>query len=138
MRCFEKLVQSRFLQNVSRELSMARQTLQSKSHAQLTFFFEKDLRKRVYDDFVYYFYVREEITKSLEDWNHRDTIFFFEADQYLFAYTKSKSQIQDAIKYNYNQTGEMPFYIGKMYINGNTIYTLFVDKDFHFDPISPN
>lgn len=139
MRCFEKLVQSRFLQNVSRELSMARQTIQGKkSHAQLTFFFERGLRKRVYDDFVYYFYVREEITNSLKDWNHPDTIFFFEADQYLFAYTKNKSQIKDAINYNYNQTGEMAFYTGKMFINGNTVYTLLIDRDFHFEPISPN
>lgn len=138
MRCFEKLVHSRFLQNVSQELSMARQTLQSKSHTQLTFFFERDLRKRVYDDFVYYFYVREEIANSLKDWDHPDSLYFFEADEYLFAYSKKKSQIVDALKYNYNQTGQMPFYVGKMHINKVTVYTLLVDRNFQFEPISPN
>lgn len=137
MGCFESLVKSRFLQNVSHELRMARQTLQSNDRP-LIFFFDRRARKRIFDEFIYALYLREEIAESLKDWDHQDLIFFIDTDDYVFAYTKNKNQIRDAITYNYNQTGQLPFYQGRLLVDGVTIYALLIDKNFSFQAVSPN
>ena len=137
MGCFENLVKSRFLQDVSKELRMARQTLKSNDHP-LVFLFDKKSRKRLFDEFVYTFYLREEIADSLKNWDHSDLIYFITVEDYLFAYSKNKSQIREAALYNYNQTGQFPFYQGKLIVEGTTIHTLLIDKHFNFQAVSPN
>lgn len=138
MRCFEKLVKSHFLANISQELSLARQALELDSQTSFLRTFDKKERKHTFDSLVYNLYVREEIQESLIDWGHKDTIFFLTIPNFVFAYSKNKEQIDEALRYHYNQNGEMALYTGYIVVDKVRIYISLIDQRLVFTPISPN
>ena len=99
MGCFEKLVKSKFLANVSSELRLARQAVLSVTNTNLTptIYGSKKDRKSLYDDYVYYFYLLEEIVDSLEEPDCVKTmIYYIKYDTVMFIYSMDKGQVEDA------------------------------------------
>lgn len=140
MRCFDRLVKSHFLANVSSELSMARQTVKSMSHPYLApmHFFNKKAKKEVYDDVLYYNYLLEDMATSMAGFEGTDMIYYFQLDDIVFIYSESKKQIDEAIGYTYNVNGDIPFHRARHKIAGLIIYTALIDTRLKFEPISPN
>jgi hypothetical protein len=141
MGCFEKLVKSKFLANVSSELRLARQAVLSVTNTNLTptIYGSKKDRKSLYDDYVYYFYLLEEIVDSLEEPDCVKTmIYYIKYDTVMFIYSMDKGQVEDAIRYNYNLNGDIPLYKTKHRLKNKTVYTVLIDTRIRFEPISPN
>lgn len=140
MRCFESLVKSKFLANVSNELSLARQAVRSMSQTLFpaTHFADKRDRKKLYDDYVYQYYIVEEIRDSLKESTDPDIIYFLQLDHMTCFYCLTKSLVTEAVMYNYNLFGYIPIYNGRHRIDGYTVYTSIIDTRMSFQPFSPN
>jgi hypothetical protein len=140
MGCFEKLVKSHFLANVSAELSLARQTIKKKDDTQLepSFVYNRKERKRIYDEFVYEYYVIEDIIDQLREDDSSDLIYYFQIQHIVFIYSQTKRQLLEAVKYSYNLNGDIPFCMSRHRINGYTLYTALIDTRLQFNPLSPN
>lgn len=140
MGCFEKLVKSHFLANVSAELSLARQTVKRLDETQLkpSFVYNKKERKRIYDEFLYQFYVLEDIADNIQEDDTKDLIYYFQLQHIIFIYSQTKRQLNDAVRYSYNLNGDIPFCISRHRLAGRTIYTALIDTRLQFNPISPN
>ena len=144
MGCFEKLVTSKFLANISSELSLARKKIQVVDPTQFpsTINFNATEKKRVYKDYLYFYFLMEEMSDSvIEAANDKldpDTLFCVEADHIVFIYSSSLNQIKEAIKYSYNTSGLFPIYRSKHKIRNKVMYTALMDTRILFSPISPN
>lgn len=140
MRCFDKLVKSHFLANVSEELSLARQALESMSSTclDLNLVFNQKEKRIMYENTLSHFQLLEEVADSMLGGFDKISIYFVEIDTLHFMYSLDQRQIKDAIKYRYNVNGEIPFYAGRHKVNGQTVYTLLYDTRMGFDPIAPN
>lgn len=142
MRCFENLVKSRFLANVSKELEMARRTLESASHPLLPddFVFNKDLKRFLYDECVFEFFLLEEIADTVEEMTEEDKemIYYIQLQELVFIYSAKKAQLEDAVRYTFNVNGDLPLYKGKHRIKGITFHTAIIDTRFSFIPPSTN
>lgn len=140
MGCFEKLVKSKFLANVSSELSLARERIQIADTTQFptTHNFTKTKKKLIYDNYVYHYYILEEMLDSIAEGLLEDVLIYIEVDHITFMYSISQSQIKQAIKYNYNVNGFIPLYKGRHRLNGITIHTLMVDTRIQFTPVAAN
>lgn len=139
MGCFENLVKSHFLANVSAELRLARRTVKSMGHTSLQPFLyvNKRNKKELYGDYIYQFYLTEEMQESpLED--DKSMIFFVQYETLAFIYSRSKAQIDESIQYSFNVHGQIPLGRAKHKINGFTVYTALIDTRFSFTPTSPN
>lgn len=140
MGCFESLVKSHFLANVTKELSLARNALQSMNLTQLPIALpnNKKVRKDVYDDYVYYYYLIEEMIDTLKESTSADTIYYMQMDHIIFVYTLDYSQFKDAIRYSHNLNGDIPYHKSKHRIAGCTMYTALYDTRLCFTPFSIN
>lgn len=139
MGCFENLVKSHFLDNVSAELRLARRTIKSVGQPSLQpyLYVNKRAKKELYNHYVYQYYLLEEMQESplFED---RKMIYYIEFENLGFIYSRSKIQIDESISYNYNVYGQIPLSRSKHRINGFTVYTALIDTRFSFIPHSPN
>ena len=140
MGCFEKLVKSKFLANVSSELSLARERIQTADLAQFPAIhcFNKVEKKLVYDDYIYHYYMLEEILDSIKESLAKDTLFYIEVDHITFMYSANQNQVKEAILYSYNVNGLIPLYKGRHRLDGVTMYTAMIDTRIHFTPVAPN
>lgn len=140
MGCFDRLVKSHFLTNISAELSMARQTVKSMGHPYLApmHYFNKKAKKQVYNDVLYYNYLLEDMMTTMAGYIGTEMIFYFQLDNIIFIYSESKKQIDEAIGYTYNINGDIPFHRSRHRIEGITIHTALIDTRLKFQPISPN
>lgn len=140
MGCFENLVKSKFLANVSSQLSLARERILTADSAQFPaiHIFNKAEKKLVYDDYVYHYYMIEEILDSIKENLAKDTLFYIEVDHITFMYSANQNQVKDAIKYSYNVNGLLPLYKGRHRLDGITMYTAMIDTRIHFTPVAPN
>jgi len=140
MGCFENLVKSKFLANVSSQLSLARERILTADSAQFPaiHIFNKAEKKLVYDDYVYHYYMIEEILDSIKENLAKDTLFYIEVDHITFMYSANQNQVKDAIKYSYNVNGLIPLYKGRHRLDGITMYTAMIDTRIHFTPVAPN
>jgi len=139
MGCFENLVKSHFLANVSAELRLARRTIKSMGQPSLQPFLHTNKRdkKELYSDYVYQFYLLEEMQESpLEE--DKNMIFFIQYETLAFIYSRSRAQIDESIQYSYNVHGQIPLSRAKHKIKGFTVYTALIDTRFSFIPTSPN
>lgn len=139
MGCFENLVKSHFLANVSAELRLARRTVKSMGQSSLQPFLyvDKHDKKELYSDYIYQFYLLEEMQESpLEE--DKDMIFFIQYETLAFMYSRSKVQIDESIQYSFNVHGQIPLGRAKHKIRGFTVYTALIDTRFSFNPTSPN
>lgn len=140
MRCFESLVKSKFLANVSNELSLARQAIRSMSQTLFptTYYADKRDRKGLYDEYVYQYFVIEEIQDTLKESIDSDMIYFLQCDHMTCFYSLKKNLVAEAVEYNYNLFGYIPIYNGRHRVNGYTVYTSIIDTRMSFQPFSPN
>lgn len=140
MRCFDKLVKSHFLANVSEELSLARQALESMSSTclDLNLVFNKKEKRIMYENTLSHFQLLEEVADAVLGDFDKTSIYFIEIETLHFMYSFSQSQIKDAIRYRYNVNGEIPFYTGKHKVQNHTVYTIMYDTRIFFDPIAAN
>jgi hypothetical protein len=140
MGCFDRLVKSHFLANVSAELSMARQTVKLMSHPYLApmHFFNKKAKRVVYKDVLYYNYLLEDMVATMAGFEGTDMIFYYQLDDTIFIYSESKKQLNDAIKYTYNTNGDIPFHRARHKIDGRIVHTVLIDTRLKFEPVSPN
>lgn len=140
MGCFESLVKSHFLANVSKELSEARLALQGLSLIQLptTLPVDKKVRRRIYDEYVYQCYLIEEILESLKELEDPDIVYYIQLDGIIFIYTVDHSQFKDVLKYSYSMNGNIPFYKTKHRVLNKTVYTALYDTRINFTPFSIN
>lgn len=142
MRCFEKLVKSRFLANVSKELEMARRTLESASHPLLPdeFVFNKELKKFLYDECMFEFFLLEEMADTINEMTEDDKemIYYIQLQDLVFIYSAKKSQLEDAVRYTHNLNGDLPLYKSKHRIKGITFHTAIIDTRYTFIPPSTN
>ena len=141
MGCFDKLVKSHFLANVSTELELARRTLQSMGQS----FFpaslpaSKKARKKVYDNYLFQYYILEELNDmALEEEPHKDMIYYIQIDHVIFVYSRTKKLVTESVMYSYNVNGDLPFYRGKHRIQGYNFHTLLIDTRLSVIPYSPN
>lgn len=140
MGCFERLVKSRFLANVSAELQMARQTLQLMSHSSMDIMLTFDVKDRIhiYETFSEENNILEEISESLSESDGIDYIYYAVVDDFVYAYSRSLKQLKEAVRYSYNLNGDMPLYMTNHIIDGVKVYTALIDTRIQFQPISPN
>jgi hypothetical protein len=126
--------------NVSAELSLARKTIKSVSEAQLVPQLHGSIkdRKTLYDEYVYQYYLYEEMVDTDFNPAELDMIYFVTIDDVVFVYSRMKNLIADTVSYNYNVGGILPLHRSKCRIANKTIYTALYDKRLSFDPISPN
>jgi hypothetical protein len=144
MGCFERLVRSKFLANVSSELSLARERILVTDQAQFpaTINFDKSAKKSLYKDYVYFYYLIEEMSDSVEEALNEnlaaDTLFFIEVDHISFVYSTDHNQVREAVKYSYNTNGLIPIYKGRHKVRDKIMYTALMDTRIQFTPIAPN
>ncbi len=140
MGCFESLVKSKFLANVSSELSLARQAIRSMSQTLFPSIYYADKRdqKALYDEYVFQYYIIEEIRDTLNESVDPDMIYFLQYDHMMCLYSLKKSQVTDAAMYNYNIHGYIPIYRGRHRVDGFTMYTVLFDTRMSHIPFSPN
>lgn len=140
MRCFESLVKSKFLANVSNELSLARQAIRTMSQTAFptNFYCDKRDRKALYDEYVYQYYLLEEIKDTIDNTIDPELIYYVQYDHIMYLYSLVKNQVTDAATYNYNIHGILPLYRGRHRIDGYTVYTALLDTRLTFNPFSPN
>ena len=144
MGCFERLVKSKFLANISSELSLARTKIQVVDPAQFPsmIHFEKSAKKRIYKDYLYFYFLMEEMSdsviESINENSDPDTLFCIEADHIVFIYSNNLNQVKEAVKYSYNTSGLIPIYRSKHKIKDKVMYTALMDTRILFAPISPN
>lgn len=138
MGCFEQLVKSKFLANVSKELRMARQVLHSMSQTHFPAIVPGTVeeRKDLYKEYVYHYFLDKEIKESLSEDDDPVNIFYVQLDHIVFIFSLRKDQVTEAVTYNYNVSGFIPLYTGKHYYGGYTIHTALIDTRISFIPPS--
>jgi hypothetical protein len=140
VRCFQKLVKSHFLANVSAELSLARQTVQKMNEAQPTptLFLRKKERRAEYADVVRFYSLLEGMADTLASEMDKKSIYYCLVDQYVFVYSKNKSQLREAIMYSHNLNGDVCVYTTRHRVLGHVVYTALINTQMCFTPSSPN
>ena len=140
MGCFDKLVKSHFLANVSTELELARRTLRSMSLSAFPTDIPGDInaRKQIYNDYISQYYIFEELNDIMIEDPNKDIIHFLQLDHIILICSRAKNQVTEAIKHSYNVNGDLPFYRGKHRIQGYTIHTVLIDTRISVIPYSPN
>lgn len=140
MGCFEKLVKSNFLANISDELSMAREAVKSMSLNSLPpqIFPNKKDRKALYDDYVYEYFLMEEIEDTINEGMDPKFVYFMQVDDFIFVYSHNHQQVVDSIQYAYNLNGDWPIYKARHKFGSVTIHAALLDTRFEFIPTSLN
>lgn len=143
MKCFEQLVNSKFLGQVSEELRRAQRVLQRGDVVSLfdppTIYASKADRRYIYDCYVEDFGLIEELyDKEDPEYNMKDVIFYIHDEPILFIYSRSKKLITEAIKYSYYVNGDIPLHTTKHTINGKVWFTTMIDTRIPFPASSPN
>lgn len=140
MGCFEKLVKSKFLENISRELVMAREAVKSMSHTNipLQIVANKKQKKKIYDKYVQELMLIEEIEDTIREGMDPTFVYYMQADDFIYVYSQNKQQVRDAIKYAYNLNGDWPVYVAKHKFGSVTIHAVLLDTRFEFIPFSTN
>lgn len=142
MNCFTQLVNSHFLANVFKELQEAQLIVKQIDHEQLPaqFYANPIKRKEVYEDYLYQFYLREEMRERMSDSMDEDflMVYFLQIEHTIFIYSRSKRQLEEAAKYAYNLNGDIPLYRGRHRFQNKNIHTALFDTRLSFEPISPN
>jgi hypothetical protein len=139
MRCFDKL-KSHFLTNVSKELSLARQTIKSMSFSRLDpcIIFEKKEKRMVYEDALFDSYLLEEIIDTIAEGMDTKSLYYVEIGNVSFMYGQDRKLINEAVQYRYNLEGFIPCMRTKHRVNGTTVYTLLYDTRLKFETINSN
>jgi hypothetical protein len=140
MGCFDKLVKSHFLANVSTELELARRTIQSMSQYAIPadILACKKARKQIYDNYISQYYVFEELSEMLEEDSQKNMIHYLQLDHIVLICSRVKKQVTEAMLHSHNVNGDLPFYRGKHYIQGYVIHTVLIDTRISVTPSSPN
>lgn len=145
MGCFDKLVKSHFIANASTELKLARQTIMSSSQSNFTsaFLFNKKERQLEYDNFIYQWYILEEIEASLNAQKTQEDInklvFFLMIEDAIITYSLSKTELKLVEDYGFIINGDIPLCKSKHKIKkGMVVYTMINDKRFQFTPPTAN
>ncbi len=141
MGCFEKLVKSHFLANVSAELRLARQTV--KLMSQLSFepslIVSRKRKKAIYDDIVEGYGLLMDMRANLDDYvDDAGTIYYYHFDHLVFIYSKNIKQIDEALRYSFNNNGEIPLCRSRHRIDGVTVHTALIDTRILFKPATTN
>lgn len=145
MGCFDSLVKSHFIANASVELKLARQTVKLSSQPAFTaaFLFNKAERQAEYDNFVYQWYILEEIESSLlaegklEDVSR--VVFYMKLEEVTFIYSLSKVELKKVENYSFEVNGDIPLCRSKHKIKkGVTVHTMILDNRLQFIPYTAN
>lgn len=145
MGCFDSLVKSHFIANASVELKLARQTIKLSSQPAFTaaFLFNKAERRAEYDNFVYQWYILEEIESSLlaqgklEDVSR--VVFYMKLEEVTFVYSLSKVELKKVEDYGFEVNGDIPLCRSKHKIKkGVIVYTMILDNRLQFIPYTAN
>lgn len=139
MKCFERLIESNFLANVRSELELARDVIAKDDEVEAGFKvygLDPKSRKLSYKTLVSKYNLIEAIKESIKD--DSDLLYFIKIEHIVFAFSRKKAQIEDAIRHSYNLNGDLPFFRSKHKIQGNTFHTMVIDTRFSFTPMSPN
>lgn len=145
MGCFDSLVKSHFIANASVELKLARQTIKLSSQPAFTaaFLFNKAERRAEYDNFVYQWYILEEIESSLlaqgklEDVSR--VVFYMKLEEVTFIYSLSKVELKKVEDYGFEVNGDIPLCRSKHKIKkGVIVYTMILDNRLQFIPYTAN
>lgn len=140
MGCFEKLIKSNFIANISNELSMAREAIQSMDLSDLPpqVLPNKADRRSLYDDYVYDLMLLEEIQDTLDEGMDPKFVYYMHIDEFIFVYSQDHELVKDAIRYAYNLSGDWPIYKARHKFGGLNIHAVLLDTRFNFIPFSPN
>jgi len=145
MGCFDSLVKSHFIANASVELKLARQTIKLSSQPAFTaaFLFNKAERRAEYDNFVYQWYILEEIESSLlsqgklEDVSR--VVFYMKLEEVTFVYSLSKVELKKVEDYGFEVNGDIPLCRSKHKIKkGMIVHTMILDNRLQFIPYTAN
>jgi hypothetical protein len=139
MGCFEKLVSSKFLANVSQELDLARQTIVKMSQTNFPpqVLASKKKRKMLYNTYIHQYFLLEEMEET-EFNDDPTTIYYLHLDHIILIYSFDVAQIRDAVKYAYNVNGEIPIYKTQHKLQDRTLHTVLFDARMTFQPASIN
>jgi len=139
MGCFSQLTQSNFLSESKEELLSAQRKLVTGAAPlfDATLIFNKKDRKYVYDNYIREYELLTELLELEVDVSKR-LIFYIQDDHLLFIYSKTRKLVDEAVIYNYNVCGDIPFCRSKHIIKGQTYFTALIDRRIEFTPISPN
>lgn len=140
MKCFERLVKSHFIANISAELELARKTIKDASQSSIPPVIYANIkdRKALYDRYVYEFYLKEEVEESLKEEGEYGLIYFIQFDDIMYIYSLDKTQLNDTVQYNYDVSGNLPLHRSRHKMQGKMVYTALFDKRLSFESISPN
>jgi len=141
MGCFESLVKSNFLANALSELSLARTTLKAADQAWSFPYLSssRSIQRRAYNYYIHDFDLLKELSNTYESTtDDHDMLYYVRIDNVSYVYSRSRSQISDAVQYTYNIFGEIPVYRGRHKVNGYVVHTALFDGGFTFTPYSAN
>jgi hypothetical protein len=138
MGCFNNLVSSKFLSNIAVELELARKSFNmlTDNYFPRELPFIKEQKSELYNNYLYYYGFLEAMREV--DMKDQKALFYIEQDDAMLLFSRSRSVLNDAIRYYYSVTGTIPSCKTKHVINGFTVYTSLTDKRFEFIPVSPN
>jgi hypothetical protein len=141
MKCFKRLVHSKFLAKASEELSRARKVLHD-GEAPLfdtTYLYNKSDRKYVYDCYIEDYMLLDEIENAFDPTeDYKNIVFYLEEDYLLFVYSRSRKLIQEAVAYSFNVHGDIPIHKSKHTIHNKVWYTALIDTRMPFPTPAPN
>lgn len=131
MRCFEKLVKSRFLANAVAELTLAREAVKGsvlKDTTPMLSFRAKD-RKAFYKMILDFYGLLDEMIDTPRDPNG---LYYFQMDGIIFMYAQNKRYLNNAVMYNHNINGDIPVHKTKHVLPNATFHTALIDTRVQF------
>lgn len=138
MTLLDELINSKFLSNIRTELREAKKALIESDiliYQEATHYADKEAAKQLYYE-VCESYGLFELLYLIEPSSKR--VHYAHADQFIFAATRSKSLLKQAIQYSLSVNGDVPIITHKHKINNHTIHTVLFDTTFTVNPPSPN
>ena len=152
MRCFELLVKNLFLENALSELKHARfvimgplnplpasnETTVDNSIAYfypLTLPAKKKVFENIWEEFGMDNFLNDPENDDLDD---EFSLCYMESDLACLIYSRDPLAIQESILYNYNLSGELPFYRTEKLIEGVMHYFVITVRTLPFTPFSVN
>ncbi len=138
MTLLDNLINSKFLSNIKTELQQARKILLESDvllYQESTHYASREVARQLYYDvcesygFFDLLYIIDKSSKAVH---------YAHLDQFIFAATRSKAQLKQAIEYSLSVNGDVPVYISRHNIQGRAIHTVLFDATFTITPPSPN
>lgn len=138
MKCFEGLVQSKFMANARLELQQARSIVGNDPMPTLStsYGLSRAEKRSVYYQYIDYMNILDYVADTPEEQGRG--LNYIKHDHILFAFSRQRALIDNACDHSYKVNGDIPYFRGRHLVEGKWYHTVLIDTRFPVIPNSPN